>query len=189
MVTQIMSGQVPMMLHKNPKNVFVVGFGSGTTIGTVLLHPVEKVTCVEISTEVIEAAEYFKDVNNNCLANPKLKIIHEDAHTYLKLSKDKYDVLISEPSNPWIAGIGKLFSKEYFQLCSDKLKDNGIMAQWLQAYETNDEVVQRVLNTFSSVFPYCQIWRGASNDLILVGSVKKLVLMRMSLIISLRMKK
>jgi len=174
MVTQIMSGQVPMMLHKKPKNVFIVGFGSGTTIGTVLLHPVDKVTCVEISTEVIEASEYFKDVNNNCLADPRLNLIHEDAHTYLKLSKDTYDVIISEPSNPWIAGIGKLFSKEYFQLCSDKLKDDGIMAQWLQAYETNDEVVQRVLNTFRSVFPHCQIWRGASNDLILVGSKKQI---------------
>jgi len=132
MVTQIMSGQVPMMLHKNPKNVFVVGFGSGTTIGAVLLHPVEKVTCVEISTEVIEASEYFRDVNNSCVYDPRLNIVHEDAHTYLKLSKDKYDLIISEPSNPWIAGIGKLFSKEYFQLCSDKLKDDGIMVQWLQ---------------------------------------------------------
>jgi spermidine synthase len=176
MVTQIMSGQVPMMLHKNPKNVFVVGFGSGTTIGSILLHPVEKVTCVEISTEVIEASEYFRDVNNNCVYDPRLNIVHEDAHTYLKLSKDKYDVIISEPSNPWIAGIGKLFSKEYFQLCSDKLKDDGIMVQWLQAYETSDEVVQLVLNTFSSVFPHFQIWRGASNDLILVGSDKEISL-------------
>lgn len=176
MVTQIMLGQVPMMLHENPKNVFVIGFGSGTTIGTVLLHPVEKVTCVEISTEVIEASDFFRDVNNNCLDDPRLNIVHEDAHTYLNLSKDKYDVIISEPSNPWIAGIGNLFSKEYFQLCSDKLKDNGIMVQWFHAYGSSDEVVQLVLNTFSSVFPHCQIWRGDSHDLIFVGSDKEISL-------------
>ena len=176
MITQIMSGQIPMLLHENPKNVFVVGFGSGVTIGTILLHPVEKVTCVEISTEVIEAGEFFSDVNKNCLEDPRLNIVHEDAHTYLNLSKDKYDVIISEPSNPWIAGIGNLFSKEYFQQCADKLNDNGIMVQWLQIYETSDEVVQLVLNTFSSVFPHSQVWRGASHDLIIVGSKKETIL-------------
>jgi len=156
--------------------VFVVGFGSGTTIGSILRHPVEKLTCVEISTEVIEAAYYFKEANNNCLIDSRLKIVHEDAHTFLNLSKEKYDVLISEPSNPWIAGIGNLFSEEYFHLCSGKLKEDGIMVQWLQTYETSDEVVQLVLNTFNSVFPHSQIWRGNANDLIIVGSKKEITL-------------
>jgi spermidine synthase len=174
MATQVLLGQVPMMLHKNPKNVFVLGFGSGTTIGSILLHPVEKITCVEISTEVIEAAEFFRKINNDCLRDPRLNVVHEDAHTYMNLSKDKFDVIISEPSNPWIAGIGNLFSKEYFELCSDKLMDDGIMVQWFHVYEASDEVVQLVLNTFSSVFPHCQIWRGDSPDLILVGSNKEI---------------
>jgi len=176
MPTQVMLGQVPMMLHENPKNVFVIGFGSGSTLGSILLHPVDKVTCAEISTEVLEASEYFRDVNNNCLDDPRLTVVHEDAHTYLKLSREKYDVIISEPSNPWIAGIGNLFSKEYFELCYNKLKKNGMMVQWFHVYEASDDVVQLVLNTFSSVFPYCQIWSGEANDLILVGSEQKITL-------------
>jgi len=176
MATQVMLGQVPMMLHENPKNVFVIGFGSGSTLGSVLLHPVERVTCVEISTEVIEASEFFRDVNNNCLDDPRLTVVHEDALTYLNLSQDKYDVIISEPSNPWIAGIGNLFSKEYFELCYNKLQKNGMMVQWFHLYEASDDVVQLVLNTFSSVFPYCQIWSGETNDLILVGSERRITL-------------
>jgi len=170
MPTQVLLGQIPMMLHPNPKNVFVVGFGSGTTIGSVLTHPVEKVLCAEISKEVINAATLFKKENNNCIHDKRLSLVNEDALTLLKLSKDKYDVIISEPSNPWIAGIGTLFSKEYFQKCLDRMNDSGIMVQWFHVYETDDSVVQLVLNTFSSVFPYAQIWNSVSNDIILVGS-------------------
>jgi spermidine synthase/tetratricopeptide (TPR) repeat protein len=176
MPTQILSGEIPMMLHKNPKNVFVVGFGSGTTIGSVLVHPVDKVVCAEISKEVISAASHFKSENKNCIEDPRFKIYNEDAITFLKLSKEKYDVIISEPSNPWIAGIGNLFSKEYFSECLSKLNPDGIMVQWLQLYEADDSIVKLVLNTFSSVFPYAQIWNGTANDLIIVGSKNKITL-------------
>ncbi len=176
MPTQVMLAQVPMMLHPNPKNVFVVGFGSGVTINSVLTHPVKKVTCAEISKEVIEAGNIFKNENNNCLSDTRLKVIIEDAHAALKLSKTNYDVIISEPSNPWIAGIGNLFSKEYFETCKSKLDTNGIMVQWFHLYEVNDNVVKLVLNTFRNVFKYAQIWNGVSNDILLVGSKSRIKL-------------
>lgn len=173
MPTQVLLGQIPMMLHPNPKNVFVVGFGSGTTIGSVLTHPVKNVTCAEISKEVIKASKFFEKENRNCTKDPRLKLVNEDALTLLKLSKDKYDVIISEPSNPWIAGIGTLFSKEYFEKCSSSLDSAGIMVQWFHLYEANDEVVRLVLNTFSSVFPNAQLWNSVANDIILVGYKSK----------------
>ena len=173
MPTQALLGQIPMMLHPNPKNVFVVGFGSGTTIGSVLTHPVNNVTCAEISKEVIHASSFFEKENLNCTKDPRLKLVNEDALTLLNLSKKKYDVIISEPSNPWIAGIGNLFSKEYFQKCSSSLDSNGIMVQWFHLYEANYEVVRLVLNTFSSVFPNAQLWNSVANDIILVGYKKK----------------
>ncbi len=176
MPTQVLLGQVPMMLHPNPQNIFVVGFGSGVTINSVLSHPVKNVTCSEISKEVIEAGNIFKEENNNCLSDSRLKILIEDAHAALKLSKQDYDVIISEPSNPWIAGIGNLFSKEYFETCKNKLDTNGIMVQWFHLYETNDEVVKLVLNTFKDVFKYAQIWNGVSNDILLVGSKSRIKL-------------
>ncbi|MFA5806282.1 MAG: fused MFS/spermidine synthase [Melioribacteraceae bacterium] len=175
MPTQVLLGEIPMMLHPDPKNIFVVGFGSGTTIGSVLNSPVEKVICAEISKEVISAASLFERENKNCINDPRVNILNEDAVTLLKLSKDKYDVIISEPSNPWVAGIGNLFSKEYFEKCSASLAEGGIMIQWFHLYEADDDVVKLVLNTFSSVFPYSQLWGGTANDIILVGSKKEIV--------------
>ncbi|MCX6169604.1 MAG: fused MFS/spermidine synthase [Ignavibacteriales bacterium] len=173
MPTQVLLGQIPMMLHPNPKNVFVVGFGSGTTIGSVLTHPVKNVTCAEISKEVIKASKFFEKENLNCTNDSRLKLVNEDAITLLSLSKEKYDVIISEPSNPWIAGIGNLFSKEYFKKCFSSLDSAGIMVQWFHLYEANDEVVRLVLNTFASVFPNAQLWNSVANDIILVGYKNK----------------
>ncbi|OGV21938.1 MAG: hypothetical protein A3J84_04740 [Ignavibacteria bacterium RIFOXYA2_FULL_37_17] len=175
MPTQVLLGEIPMMLHPNPQNIFVVGFGSGTTIGSVLNYPVNKIICAEISKEVISAAPLFERENKNCANDPRVSIINEDAVTLLKLSKEKYDVIISEPSNPWVAGIGNLFSKEYFEKCYNSLAENGIMVQWFHLYEADDDVVKLVLNTFSSVFPYSQLWGGTANDIILVGSKKEIV--------------
>ncbi|MCX8056862.1 MAG: fused MFS/spermidine synthase [Ignavibacteria bacterium] len=172
MPTQLLLGHIPMFLHNNPKNVFVIGFGSGSTINAVLKHNPEKVTCSEISKEVIEAANIFSDVNENCLSDKRVKLIIEDAQSYLKLTNQKFDVIVSEPSNPWIAGIGNLFSKEYFQRCSEKLNEDGIMCQWFHIYEMDDEVLSLVLSTFNSVFPYVQTWGANQGDLILIGSKK-----------------
>ena len=176
MPTQVMLGQVPMMLHKNPKNVFVVGLGTGTTVGSVLTHDVDHVVCAEISKEVINAAKYFEKENRHCLSDKRLKIYNEDAVTLLRILKNKFDVIISEPSNPWIAGIGNLFSKEYFSKCYDKLNDDGIMVQWFHLYEASDNVVKLVLNTFSSVFKHSQLWTGVGSDIILVGSKSEISL-------------
>lgn len=172
MPTQVLIGQIPLMLHPNPKNVFVVGLGSGTTIGSVLTHPVEKVVCAEISKEVIEASDFFKKENYGCLEDKRLKLYNEDALTLLKTTKESFDVIISEPSNPWIAGIGNLFSQEYFKICYDKLSADGIMVQWFHLYEMNDEVIKLVLNTFESVFPNAQVWNSVANDIVLVGTKK-----------------
>lgn len=169
MPTQILLGQIPMLLHPDAKNVFVVGFGSGVTIGTTLLHSVEKIDCAEISSEVIEAGKFFEKENHNCMSDDRLSIYNEDALTLLKLSNKNYDVIISEPSNPWIAGIGNLFSQEYFELCKSKLDTNGIMVQWFHLYESEDDIVKLVLSTFRSVFPNAQVWNGVANDIILVG--------------------
>lgn len=168
--TQYLLGHIPMMLHPEPKNIFVIGYGSGSTIGAVLNYEPQKVVCAEISKEVLQTSELFSDVNENCLNDPRLQVIIEDAQSYLKLTRQKFDVIISEPSNPWIAGIGNLFSKEYFERCKYSLKESGIMAQWFHIYEMDDEVLSLVISTFYSVFPYVQIWGGVEGDLILVGS-------------------
>jgi len=107
--TQVLLGQVPLLLKPEAKSVLVVGLGSGITVGSVLRHPIERLDVVEISSAVVEAEQFFKPYNFNALQDPRVHLHIEDAKTMLKLTPRRYDVIISEPSNPWIAGIENLF--------------------------------------------------------------------------------
>jgi hypothetical protein len=89
----------------------------------------------------------------------------------LKLSPQKYDVIISEPSNPWMIGVGSVFSQEFYKLASSRLKEGGLMCQWFHMYELNDDIVGLVLRSFVSVFPYLEIWDPGAGDIILLGGL------------------
>ena len=168
--TQVLLGQVPAMLHPHPDTVLVIGFGSGVTAGSVLTHPVKRVECVEISPEVIAASRFFEHVNNKPLEDPRTKLFIDDALSFLKLSETNYDVVISEPSNPWIAGIGNLYTTEFFETCKKKLHPKGLMVQWFHLYEIDDVTFKLVVRTFRSVFPHVIVWQSLTPDLLLIGS-------------------
>jgi spermidine synthase len=173
--TQRLLGHIPMLLRPDSRQVLVVGLGSGMTCGAVLRHPtVEHLDAVEISPEVAEAARLFAAYNDNVLDHPKFHLAQEDAKTFLQLTRREYDVVVSEPSNPWMAGVAGVFSHEYYRSCRERLAPRGLMVQWVQIYETDDESFQVVLRTFGSVFPYFSIWMTAETDLALVGSTRPL---------------
>jgi predicted membrane-bound spermidine synthase/tetratricopeptide (TPR) repeat protein len=174
--TQVLLGQVPMMLHPHPDSVLVIGFGSGVTSGSVLTHPIKRLECVEISPEVITGSTYFEHVNNNPLGDPRTRLYVDDALAFLKLSKTNYDAIISEPSNPWIAGIGNLYTTDFFEMCKGRLRPQGVMVQWFHLYEIDDETFKLVVRTFRSVFPHVVVWQSLTPDLLLVGSRDSLVL-------------
>jgi spermidine synthase len=171
MATQQLLGHLPMLLHPAPENTMVVGLGSGVTAGSILQHGgVAYVDTVEIQKEVVAAARFFDHVNNQVLDNPRHRLHVDDAKSFLHSRTNKYDVIISEPSNPWMAGVAGLFSREFYSMCSRRLADDGLMVQWFQIYESSDQAFDTIMATFSSVFPYLQIWRGSVGDLILVGA-------------------
>ncbi|MBI3417982.1 MAG: fused MFS/spermidine synthase [Verrucomicrobia bacterium] len=173
--TQLLLSHVPLLLHPQTRDALVIGLGSGMTCGAVLRHPtVQHLDAVEISPEVVEAARRFGPFNDHVLDNPRTRLVVEDAKSFLKMADRNYDVIISEPSNPWMAGVAGVFSREYYETCRERLATNGIMAQWVQVYETNDEAVQMVFATFTSVFPYLSVWQGSIGDLILIGSAQPL---------------
>jgi spermidine synthase len=177
MLTQLLSGHIPMLLRPGAENVLVVGLGSGITCGAVLRHEtVARLDTVEISPEVVEGARLFKKANDDVLNNERMHLAVEDAKSFLKLTEHDYDVIISEPSNPWLAGVSGVFSAEYYDNCRSKLRPGGVMAQWVQLYETNNEALQTVLATFASVFPHLSIWMGMESDLILIGSMEPMSL-------------
>lgn len=170
--TQLLLGHIPMAACPDAKDVFVLGLGSGITGRAVLAHPVERLVIAENCEPVVRAARYFNEWNGGVLTNPATRIWMEDARTILKLSPKKYDVIISQPSNPWMAGVGSVFSREFYGLAASRLKDGGVMAQWFHVYDMHDGIVNLVLRTFGAVFPHMEIWDSGSGDLILLGSLK-----------------
>lgn len=170
--TQYLLAHIPMAVKPDSKDVFVLGFGSGMTAGALLHHPVQNIVVAENCEPVLRAGKFFEPWNQGVLTNSRVTIRQEDARTILKLSSQKYDVIICEPSNPWTAGVGSIFTQEFYKIAADRLKDNGVVCQWFHVYEMHDGIVFLVLRTFGSVFPYYEIWETASGDILMLGSLK-----------------
>jgi len=172
--TQILLAQLPLMLQEKSEDVLLIGMGSGMTAGAALTHPLNSLDCIEISQGVAEAAQLFSPYNHNVVENPNFKLIVEDAKTYINTTSKRYDVVISEPSNPWMAGVGNLFSIEFFGDAERILKPNGLVVQWFHRYEISNEVVASAVRTFRQIYPYTYIFQGNTWDMILVGSRTRL---------------
>jgi predicted membrane-bound spermidine synthase len=170
--TQFLVSHLPMMAKPGAKDVFVLGLASGMTAGVMLAYPIDRLDVAENCEPVIHASKLFDDWNRHVLDDPRTHLWREDARTVLKLRPQLYDVIITEPSNPWFVGTGSVFSQEYYKLAASRLKPGGIMAQWFQVYETQDDMVQLVLRTFSSVFPYVEIWDAGAGDIVLIGAMQ-----------------
>lgn len=171
--TQLLVGHLPILARPESKDIFILGLGSGITGGAVLCHPVDSLTIAENCEPVVRASQWFETWNRGVLTNKATKLWLEDARTVLKLSRKTYDVIITQPSNPWMAGIGSVFSREYYLLAASRLKPGGIMAQWFHVYEMHDGIVELVLRTFSSVFPHMEIWDTGQGDIVLLGSLQR----------------
>jgi spermidine synthase len=169
--TQLALGHLPTILNHNPEEVLVVGFGTGMTSAAVLAHPeVKRLDVVEISPEVVEASRFFAAENRGVLFDARLRLHYADARNFLLASRGTWDVIISEPSNPWISGVANLFTREYFELARSRLAPDGLMGQWFQSYGMSSADLRTITSTFSSVFDHVTIWAPQPGDLILVGS-------------------
>ncbi len=162
--------QIPLLLHPDPQSALVVGLASGISLGSAGRHPLERLDCVEIAPAMVEASRYFDAYNYRILDDPRVNLIIGDGRNHLALTDRKYDVIISEPSNPYIAGVADLFTREYFQLCRDRLTDRGVAAAWMQAYLIDKASFSSIVRTFQSVFPEMMLWKTAKGDCIMVGS-------------------
>ena len=161
MQCQYVLGHLPMLLHKNPRRVFVLGTGSGMTLGAVSVHPsVEQITLAEIEPSVLNVARTF-GVDNHYILNkpdPRLKVVFNDGRNHLLTTKERYDVITADPVHPWFSGSGYLYSTEYFRLASQRLNPGGIICQWLPLYELTAENLKSVVKTIQENFSYTMIW-------------------------------
>ena len=185
MPTQVMLGQLPLLLSPKPRTGLMVGFASGISVGSMLQSPIESVECVELEPATINASRFFEHVNNRPLSDPRLRLIIDDARSYLRVTSNRYDMIVSEPSHPWVPGVANLFTKEFFTLGRDRLHEDGLFVQWVQIYQLSTDSLRSVLATFHDVFRHVLVFRveGANKgkDLLLVGSKKPSSLDRLPL--------
>ncbi len=170
MATQKLLAHVPLLLHPEPRRVAVIGLGSGVTAGAALTHPVQQVDVVEISPEVVAASAFFTEENRHALDDPRTRLIVGDGRSHLLLSSTRYDVIISEPSNPWMAGVASLFTREFFEAARARMAPGGLLCQWAHIYDISPDDLRSIVATFRAVFPEGTMWLVGEGDLLLVGS-------------------
>jgi len=169
--TQIMSGIIGAALHPNAAKAMVVGLGTGSTAGWLAAVPnIQRVDVVELEPAVLKVAENCAPINRDALHNPKLHITIGDARETLLTTREKYDIVVSEPSNPYRAGVAGLFTREYYQSIDRCLQPGGMFFQWVQAYDIDDRTMQIFYSTLGSVFANIESWQTETGDLLLLGS-------------------
>lgn len=184
MPTQVMLGQLPLLIAPRIDNGLIIGYATGVTVGAMLQSPIQSVTCVELEPGTVAGSEFFNHINNRPLDDPRTNLIIDDARTFLRVTPNRYDIIVSEPSHPWVPGVANLFTQEFFELGRQRLKDDGIWVQWVQIYQLSTESLRSVLATYHKVFPHVLVFRvGGLNkgkDLLLIGSNRPLNLDRLS---------
>jgi spermidine synthase len=169
--TQVMGALSGFFFRPEAKSVLVIGLGTGSSAGWAGAVPsVERVDVVELEPAILEVARRCADVNCRVLENPKVKVHIGDGREYLLVNGPSYDIIFSEPSNPYRAGIANLFTREFFQAAERRLNRDGIFIQWLQTYDIGADGILSTFATLKSVFPHVEVWMSNPSDLFFVAS-------------------
>jgi spermidine synthase len=173
---QRLLGHLSALMHDNPKSVLVVGFGAGVTAGAISIHPtLERMVICEMEPLIPRiVSTHFRDANHAVAENPKVHVTYDDARHYVLTTREKFDVITSDPIHPWVKGAATLYTQEYFEHVKAHLNPGGVVTQWVPLYESTEEVVKTEIATFLKVFPNGTIWRndygdGSGYDVVLVG--------------------
>ena len=174
---QKMLAHLPALVHPNPQSVLVVGFGAGVTAGSFLPYPsLKRLVICEIEPLIpTVVSTWFVKENNNVAKDPRTQIYFDDARSFVLTSDEQFDVITSDPINPWVKGAASLYTREYFQAVKQHLKPGGVVTQWVPLYESTVDAVRSELATFFEVFPDGTIWAntldGRGYDIVLLGQV------------------
>ncbi|HKC40171.1 MAG TPA: fused MFS/spermidine synthase [Gemmatimonadales bacterium] len=171
MDTQIMIGLAPIVAHPGATSAFLIGQGTGVTTRVLAAVPgMTRVKVVEIEPAVLAMDSLFHAVNDRVLSRPNVHVVVDDARSALQLDRERYDVIVSEPSNPWIAGIATLYTPEFFRIAKARLSDDGVFCQWIQLYQLPLPIVAGIVRSLHQVFPHVNVWFGGTADLVVLAS-------------------
>lgn len=180
MPTQITVGLLPVLLHpevpERSPDVLLIGYASGVTAGAVLQYPVKRLDVVELEPAIIEASRFFEHVNKRPLHDKRTHVIADDGRNYLAATAKRYDVIINEPSNPWITGVSNLFTEDYFRIARRRLRPGGIFCTWAQTYELAPRRIKSIYRAFGRAFPHVYAFSATSlsSDTFIIGSERPL---------------
>ncbi|MEA3192495.1 MAG: spermidine synthase [Betaproteobacteria bacterium] len=174
-ITMVLTGALPLALRPDAKSVAVIGIGTGLTTHTLLQSlAIERVDTVEIEAAMVEASRGFLPRNRGAYADPRGNIVIDDAKTFFAAGKRRYDVIISEPSNPWVSGVSSLFTREFYRRVREHLAEGGLLVQWFQLYEIDASLVASVLVALGEEFPHYSVYAASDHDLLIVASLSPL---------------
>lgn len=172
---QRMLGHLPALVHSGPKSVLVVGFGAGVTAGSFVPYAgIRRIVICEMEPLIPPVAtKYFGRENYNVLRDPRVEVVYDDARHYILTTREKFDIITSDPIHPWVKGSATLYSKEYFELVKRHLNPGGVITQWVPLYESDPATVKSEMATFFDVFPNGSVWGndngGSGYDTVLLG--------------------
>ncbi len=170
-ITMVMAGALPLALHPTAKSIANIGMGSGMTTHTVLgATTVERVDTIEIESAILEGARHFGKFNANAYTDPRSQLHIEDAKTFFSSHNARYDIIISEPSNPWVSGVASLFTEEFYNHVKHHLNENGLLVQWLQLYESNFQLVSSVFKALSGHFKNYLVFNTDEANILIVAT-------------------
>src|SRR5438105_8146547 len=175
MDTQVMIGLAPLVAHPRAQSSIVIGYGTGVTARVLSAAPgMRRVEIVEIEPAVLQMDTLFRAVNASVLTWPNVRVVVDDARSALQLDRDRYDVIVSEPSNPWIAGIATLYTPQFFRIAKSRLAHDAVFCRWIQLYQLPLPVVAGIVRSIRQVFPHVNVWFGGTADLLVLGSARPL---------------
>ena len=177
MPTQVLLGEAPLLFGPPAKKVLVIGYASGVTTGSVVRHDeVERIDAVEIEPAIVDASHFFDHDSGRPLEDPRVHLVLDDARSYLAATRERYDVIVSEPSNPWMSGVSNLFTREFFAIARHALAPGGRLLQWVQLYSLEPQALYSILAALHAEFPYVYglAHTQGSADLLLLASERPL---------------
>jgi hypothetical protein len=175
MVDFMLLGHLPRLIGPEGRSACIIGLGAGLTLGAVTADPAfERIDCVEISHEVIGAAKFFEPYTRYGVRDPRVHVIPGDGRNHLLLTQQTYDLIISQPPNPWLAGVSNLFTREFFEESRARLAPHGVFAVWLQSYSMSRRDVYMVIHTLAETFPHVSLWELSKGNFMLCGTAEPL---------------
>jgi len=169
-ITMVLTAALPLALKPDTKSAAVIGIGTGLTTHTLLQSlDIERVETVEIEPAMAEAARGFMPRNSGAFADPRGAILIDDAKSYFSTRNRRYDLVISEPSNPWVSGVSSLFTREFYRRIRKHLNPGGLLVQWIQLYEMDAALVATVIRALGAEFSHYAVFAPSDTDLLIIA--------------------